>query len=94
VSDPLAVYRKDPDSVLDYGIDWGTEFLDSADTISTSTWTVDSGITVDSTSNDTTTTKIWLSGGTADEEYTATNKIVTADGRTAERSILILVVEK
>ena len=57
-------FVKDPDEVLDYSIDWST-WLDS-DTISSSSWTVESGITKDSDSNDTTSTTIWLSGGTAD----------------------------
>jgi len=83
---------KDPDAVLDYQFDW-SEWLGS-DTISTSTWTVPSGITKDSQSNTTTTTTIWLSGGTAGGEYTVTNQIVTAGGRTEDRSFTIKVQNK
>jgi hypothetical protein len=55
-------FEKDPDAVLDYAIDW-TDRLGS-DTISTSTWTVPSGITKDSDNKTTAKTTIWLSGGT------------------------------
>ena len=90
---PIAIKEKDPDSVLDYTLDWGTDWLDG-DTISTSTWSVPAGITMDSEVETATTTTIWVSGGTADQEYELTNQIVTAGGRTADRTILICVVER
>lgn len=76
---------KDPDEVKDYGVNWA-ELL-GTDTISTSTWTVPTGITKDSQSNTTTTTTIWLSGGTAAETYSFDNLITTAGGRTYDRTI-------
>lgn len=85
-------YVKDPDAVLDYVIDW-SDWLDS-DTISTSDWTVETGITEDSDSNTTTTATIWLSGGTVNDRYIVTNRIVTVGGRTDDRSISIYVREK
>ena len=88
----IAVFYKDPDAVLDYTIDWET-WLDS-DTISTSTWTVPSGITKASDTNTTTTTTIWLSGGTAGTSYDLLNRVVTAGGRTDDRTITIIVREK
>ena len=80
---------KDPQGVLDYMIDW-SDWLGS-DVISTSTWTVPAGITKDSDSFGATTTTIWLSSGTDSTTYTLRNKIVTAAGRTAYRSISIPV---
>ena len=88
----IAVFYKDPDAVLDYTIDWET-WLDS-DTISTSTWTVPSGITKNTDTNTTTTTTIWLSGGTAGISYDLLDRIVTAAGRTEDRTIAIIVREK
>lgn len=85
-------FIKDPNAVLDYIIDW-TAFL-GADTISTSTWIVETGITKDSDTRTNTTTTIWLSGGTAGERYYLTNRIVTAGLRTEDRTIGILVREK
>jgi len=81
-------FYKDPSAVLDYQMDWSS-WLDT-DTISTSTWTVPTGITKDSDNNDTTTATIWLSGGTAGTTYEIVNKIVTANGRTEERTLTII----
>jgi len=83
-------WTKDADAVLDFTIDW-EDWL-GTDTISTSTWTVASGITEDSSTNTTTTTTVWLSGGTAGATYTVTNRIVTLAGRTEDRDLLILIL--
>ena len=91
--DYLAIFIKDPNAVLDYQIDW-SDWLGSTDTISTSAWTVSSGITKASESNTTTTATVWLSGGTAGSNYTAANRIVTAGGRTEDRTIQIRVEER
>lgn len=80
---------KRPNAVLDYTLDW-SDFLDT-DTIATATWTVDAGLTKDSSSNTTTTSTVWLSGGTEGEVYAGVGKIVTAAGRTDERTFIILV---
>lgn len=52
------------------------------------------GITIDSQGNDSTTATVWLSGGTAGQEYAVTNRITTTAGRTDDRTILITVVER
>lgn len=85
-------FVKDPDSVLDYQENWATWL--GTDTITTSTWTVPTGITKDSDTNTTTTTTIWLSGGTAEQAYSLVNRIVTTDGRTSERAIVVYVKER
>lgn len=82
-------FVKDPNAVLDYLIDWSAWL--GADTIATCTWTVPTGITKDSDSHTTTTTTVWLSGGTAGAQYTVANRITTAGGRTEDRSLSILV---
>lgn len=87
-----SAFLKDPDAVLDYQIDW-SNWLDD-DTISTSSWTVPTGITRDSDTNDTTTATIWLSGGTAGTSYSVVNHIVTADGREEDRTITIKCMER
>ena len=86
------VFQHDPDADLDYTIDWES-WLDS-DTIATSTWVADSGITIESDSNTSTTTTVWISGGTAGSSYKATNHIVTAAGRAEDRTITLRVAEK
>lgn len=81
-------FVKDPNAVLDYQINWVTWL--GTDTISSSTWTVPTGITKDSDTSTTTTTTIWLSGGTDGTDYELVNRIVTAAGRTEDRTIRIL----
>jgi hypothetical protein len=83
---------KDPDEVLDYEIDWSARLV--TDTISTSTWTVPTGITEESDSNTTKTTTVWLSGGTIGEGYEILNRIVTAGGRTFDQTVKIKIKEK
>lgn len=85
----LRLDPKDPDDVLDYGINW-SKWLDG-DTLLLSEWFVPEGITMDSESSDTTTATIWLSGGTADADYELTNRITTAQGRQRDKTITIRV---
>lgn len=88
----MVVEDKDPNSVLDYTENWATWLV--TDTITTSTWTLDAGITKDSDTNTTTTATAWISGGTAGNSYKAVNRIVTAGGRTADRTIIVNIVER
>jgi hypothetical protein len=83
---------KDPDEVLDYQIEWA-DWLDG-DTISTSTWTVPAGITKSNEAKSDTAAQVWLSGGTAGETYAVHNRITTAFGRTAERTISLAVGDR
>lgn len=85
-------FLKDPNAVLDYQIDWSKWLSD--DTISTSTWIVPDGITKDSDLSTTTLATIWLSGGTAGEKYPVVNRIVTSDGRTEDRTIWIICIDR
>lgn len=85
----LPQIAKDPDATLDYGFDW-TAWLGS-DTISTSTWTASAGITpaYPEILAGSKITRVWVSGGTAGTDYTLTNRIVTAGGRTEERTMTL-----
>jgi hypothetical protein len=80
---------KDPDSVLDYTLDWSAWL--GSDTILTSSFLVDTGLTKKSDSKTTTTTTVWLSGGTAGTNYGVTNRITTVSGRTADRTFSVWV---
>lgn len=86
---PRNYFPKDPDAIKDFEIDWSS-YLGS-DTISTSAWTVAAGITEDSDTKTTTTTTIFLSGGTAGQIYELVNRITTAGARTEDASIFIEV---
>ena len=81
------VFIKDPDAVLDYGVDW-SKWLAAGETILSHTITAETGITKDSDSEADGAVTIWLSGGTAGERYNVACKIVTLT-RTDERTIII-----
>lgn len=85
-------FTKDPDAILDYRVDWAVWL--AGDTIATSTWSADTGITIDSDTNTTTIATVWISGGVAGEQYQVTNHIITAMGREDDRTIRIRVSER
>ena len=84
-------FTKSDDEVLDYAVDW-SDWLNS-DTISSSSWS-SSAVTIDSDTNSTTTATVWLSGGTSGDIDQVTNQIVTAGGRTAERSFNLTIEDR
>lgn len=86
-------FVKDPDAVLDYTFDWGPWL--NGDEIDSSNWTLESGITrVTDDIPTTSTTRIFVSGGTAGQNYTLTNRVVTTGGRTDDRSFEIRVRQR
>jgi|DEB0MinimDraft_3_1074331.scaffolds.fasta_scaffold05934_3 hypothetical protein len=89
----MITFTKDPDAVLDYSIDWN-DWLVGGEKITSSTWIVPSGITQDSASATDYVTTIWFSGGTEGVTYRVTNRIVTDDGRTDDRSFNIQIFER
>ena len=92
---------KDPSAVLDYVFDW-TEWLATGETIAVDsetgekliTITADTGITVDSWTEDDGKVTVWLSGGTAGINYKVACLITTTEGRTDERTIWIKVTNR
>ena len=87
-----AVFVKDPSAVLDYTIDW-LSWL-GTDTITASTWTVETGITKVTSSFTTTKATIWLSGGTLGTTYAATNHITTAGNRQEDKTLYFVIQDK
>ncbi len=83
---------KDPDEIVNFGIDW-VDYLGS-DTITGSSWTVPAGITQASASFTDTEATIKLSGGLLGAVYRITNRITTSAGETVDQSIDIEVIEK
>lgn len=81
---------KTPGEQLDYTFEW-EDWLDG-DTILVSNWSVPTGITQLSASNDSTGATVWLTGGTGKKKYRAVNTITTDGGRTAERTLNVHVV--
>ena len=94
--DALGDYiEKDAAAVLDYANDWTAWLAASAtDTIATSTWTIQTGLTSSSPVVAAGVTSLFISGGTAGTTYTITNKIVTTGGRTDQRSFRVVVKDR
>ena len=89
----------DPQETLDYTFVWSS-FLDDtgspSDTIGSSSWAISpqeagspSEPVLDSQSNTITTATVFVSNCAAGGIYQLTNAVVTAQGRTAERSITL-----
>lgn len=89
----MSYFKKDPNAILDYGFNWAS-WLVTGETITTSTWTVPTGITQYDTGRSNTVTTIWLSGGTVGGEYDIVNHIVTSDGREEDRTLTVAVMER
>lgn len=97
----MSNYIHDPQSVLDYAVDWAaltngtgaSDWLATGETITASTWTVPSGITQTTPAPSFTDTvaTIWLTGGTLDLSYSVTNHITTNQGRQQDRTITLIV---
>ena len=84
---------KDPSAVLDYVFDW-TKWLAAAETITSHTVTVPTGLTLESSTAASGIVTVWISGGTAGTTYRVECLIVTTAGRTDERSLWITVQER
>jgi hypothetical protein len=83
-------FIKDPDAVLDYEWDWA-RWLDSDTIVSHEVFPIGAGITVDSHTATLTSVTAFVSGGTVGVLYGLTCRVVTAGGRTDDRTINILI---
>ena len=83
---------KDPQAILEYGVDWKTNWL-KGDTIVASTWELPAGIelgpTQPSVSDGVAT--VWLAGGALGETYKVVNHITTAQGRQDDRTLHVVI---
>lgn len=84
---------KDPAAVLDYWLDWGT-WLVPGEALLTSTWTTTGTTVLGASAIFGALTQVWVSGGTRGEALTLTNQVTTSDGRTDERSLSLLILER
>jgi hypothetical protein len=91
----LKRFTKDPDAILDYRINWSLWLANSGgDTIVSAVSLPDSGITVVSTTNTTTTGTMRVSGGTVDTDYLVTMRVTLASGQKDDRSLLFAVRQR
>jgi hypothetical protein len=82
-------FLKDPQAVLDYYIDW-TPLLGD-DEIVTSTWVTPDTLTLSDSGILGSFTVIWVAGGAVDTVASATNHVLTAEGREDERTIFFVL---
>ena len=91
-------FLKNADSTLDYSFDWAAQILTEGETIQTDMgWTVHpdtsgtGGLAIASTSQTTTTTTAFLSGGIPGETYLICSRVQTTGGREVQRSMTVRV---
>ncbi len=99
----LAKVIKDPDAILPFTFDW-SQWLDLGDSIATAVWTAGTGILIGDGANGapvpsiptSSTTEVWLLGGTAGVTYLVSVRITTspAPPKTEDRSVAIVVQER
>lgn len=95
----MPVFRRDPQSLLDYKIRWdswlGTDQIISANaTASRGTPTADSALKIaNNTVSGSKSHVIWLSAGTLGNEYNVTSKIFTSGGRRNLRTFSVRMEE-
>ena len=83
-------FYKDPDSVLDYKFDW-SQWLSTSESISTYVVTAATGITNTTSTSDSNSVTVWMSGGNAGSSYPVACLIQTDSSRIDERTIRIHV---
>jgi hypothetical protein len=90
----MTLLLKDPDSVLDYSVDWGAEYL-LGDLIAQSAWSVDpdepGGVAVVGNDFDATTATVTADGGIPGRLYRLINDVKLQSGRVDRRSIVLRV---
>lgn len=91
----MADFIKDPDAELDYARDWSA-WLADGETISSSTWTIPTGLLPGTGGQITEPTKatVWIKGGTVGQEYAVANRITTSAGRVDERTFVIRITQR
>jgi hypothetical protein len=93
----MTLLLKDPEALLDYAVDWGTDYL-TGDLLTESGWTVSpaeaGGVSIASSRFDLKVSTVQVSGGVAGRIYRLTNHVVTAEGREDSRSIMLRVEKR
>lgn len=86
----IGAFVKDPNSTIDFAVDWA-EWLNTGDTVTTSSWEVPSGLTVSSSTVTNNVARAFLTGGIDGVDYLVTNRVTTQGTRIEDRSILVQV---
>lgn len=90
----MSLDSKDPQSKLDYTIDW-SQWLYEGDEIETSDWDVVSGgVSITDKVHSQTATTVWLEAGTLGEDAQVVNTINTTGGRIDQRTLTIPISQR
>jgi hypothetical protein len=93
----MSFLLKDPEAALDYGVDWGTEYL-SGDVLASSSWSVSpdepGGASIAGSSFDLLVATVQVAGGLPGKIYRVTNHVTTESGREDSRSIMLRVEKR
>lgn len=92
VDKPIGI--KDPNATLDFPISFSAWLADMVTTYGSHTVSVTGGIVVESTSHLNGVISVLLSGGTVGEVATFTIHIVTADGRSDDRTFYLKIADR
>lgn len=82
---------KDPQDVVDYPVEWADVLELDGDTLTSATWTFPEGLTKQADAIAGTQAVVWIAGGTDGERYEISCLVVTAGGRTYDRTFSIVV---
>ena len=93
----MSLFVKDPDSRIDYRVDWGAAYL-GANLIAASQWQIHpaepDGLAIAATGHDGLGTLVTLTGGRDGASYALTNRVTLTNGEIDERSIAIRVEQR
>ena len=89
----MPVYDKDPNSTLDYLVNWST-WLQVGEVITDHEVVKQGSIVIDSSTNDDTTVTVWISGGQIGEYTQVTTRVSTNQGRIEDKTFRLVVKER
>lgn len=87
----FTIFEKSPTSTLDYTLDW-SQYLQDGQTITASSWSADSGVTVENDIKTSNSTTVFVSGGSTGDQYFVSNTITTNDDLVVTRSFILKIV--
>lgn len=86
----MRTFTQSPNERTDYTVDW-SQRLQSGETISDYTVTVDGGITKVSDASDNSHVVVWLTGGQLGTDYQVTVQVTTSQDRVYESGLIVHV---
>lgn len=93
----MSLFVKDPDSRIDYRIDWGAAYLGDA-LIIASSWAVSpdqqGGLAVATSAHDGRIASVTLTGGQPGASYALVNRVTLSNGEIDERSVAVRVEQR